>query len=299
MGRINTCLKRIFTIFNILFVIIGIVIIVLAGVVQLYTRDKSDMEHRTQGLIGLYTVGILTTVIALLGAYGAHKESKSSLVSFLVCMVIGGLMMFRAGIYLALARPGGESGLELMLRQLVPLDNQPDKLKDMVETLQYSEHCCGLFGDDDWKTIPLSCHCQMEEEFGRCKSVIRYKQSYSSYFHQPSPEQHFVYSKPCFPVIRYFYQLVTDIEIAIVFTLASLALLGTGLSSFMIHQLNRVNRPTVLLTASAIFNPQSPKYQELQNLPKYEEVQNLPKYEEVQNLPKYEEVQNPPQYTEH
>lgn len=38
------------------------------------------MEGRTSGLIVLYVVGTVTMVIAILGAYGAHKESKVSLI---------------------------------------------------------------------------------------------------------------------------------------------------------------------------------------------------------------------------
>lgn len=40
-----------------------------------------QLEGRTSGLIVLYVVGSITTMIAILGAYGAHKESR-------VCLIV-------------------------------------------------------------------------------------------------------------------------------------------------------------------------------------------------------------------
>ncbi|TMS02925.1 CD81 antigen [Larimichthys crocea] len=82
MSQINVCLKRLFTVFNIFFAIIGGVIISLALLSQVLTNieDGESLEGRTTGLIVLYVVGSVTMVIAILGAYGAHKESKVSLI---------------------------------------------------------------------------------------------------------------------------------------------------------------------------------------------------------------------------
>jgi len=39
-----------------------------------------QLEGRTVGLIVLYTVGAITMVIAILGAYGAHRENRACLI---------------------------------------------------------------------------------------------------------------------------------------------------------------------------------------------------------------------------
>lgn len=39
------------------------------------------MEGRTTGLIALYIFGAITMVIAILGAYGAHREKKGALIA--------------------------------------------------------------------------------------------------------------------------------------------------------------------------------------------------------------------------
>ncbi|XP_030006797.1 tetraspanin-8-like [Sphaeramia orbicularis] len=261
MAQINTCLKRTFTIFNILFAIVGGLIILVALLAQVFTNlhGGEDMVDRTVALILLYVVGIITMAIAILGAYGAHKESKGALIAFLVCMVIGSLMMLRAGVTNAIARPNVETVLDEKFRHLLPLDQQTEDKKELMDIMQTKLHCCGLYSYKDWEgNIPDSCLCAEEEEEETCQ-VINHKH------HQL---QKSIYSKPCFPILLHYVTLFVDIMIGIAFTLGPLALLGMALSSIMIHQLRYPNRPTVLVVP-AVFTPQPPKYQELHNPPAY------------------------------
>ncbi|XP_073336657.1 tetraspanin-8-like [Pagrus major] len=201
-------------------------------------------------------------VIAILGAYGAHKESKVSLIVFLVCMVIGSLLMLRTAIPAAVARPKLEGMLSDKFRQLLPLDSASEEVKNMANNLQTQLHCCGLFSYEDWEqNIPDSCLCDREEEEeGMCRTV--------NYRRLMMPKKS-VYIKTCFPIILHYVLLVADVMIGVVFTLGVLALLGLVLSSIMIHQLRYPNRPTVLLSVPAIFTTPPPKYQELHNPPQY------------------------------
>ncbi|KAM6896248.1 tetraspanin-9 [Lycodopsis pacificus] len=266
MAQINTCLKRIFTIFNVFFAIVGGVIIALALLSQVVTSgDGEGLEDRTAGLIGLYTVGAVTMVIAILGAYGAHRENRACLIVFLVCMVIGSLMMLRVGIPAASARPKLESVLKEKFQQLLPLDTASPNVKVMAERLQGTLHCCGLFSYRDWEDqIPDSCDCDREEQMmeGKCQSV-----SYRDLLMQRYTKS--VYIKTCFPIILHYVFMFSNIMIGVIFTLAVLALLGMALSSAMIHQIRHPNRPVVLMTVPAIFTTAPPKYQELHNPPGY------------------------------
>ncbi|XP_023118292.1 tetraspanin-8-like [Amphiprion ocellaris] len=263
MAQINTCLKRTFTIFNIFFAIVGGVIIALALLCQILTNveGRENLEGRTSSLVGLYLFGAITMMVAILGAYGAHKESKASLVVFLVCMIIGTLLMLRAGIPTAIARPQIEGILEQKVQEFLPLDESQPDVQNMANSLQTAMHCCGLFSYRDWrKNIPESCSCNPEEEVGQCRNV-----EYRNFIFQTKS----VYAKPCFPILMHYILLFADILLGIVFTLAILALLGLVLSSIMIHQLRYPSRPTVLLSVPAIFTPAPPKYQELHNPPAY------------------------------
>ncbi|XP_074481185.1 tetraspanin-8-like [Sebastes fasciatus] len=263
MTQVNTCLKRTVTIFNLFFAIIGGFIIALALLSQILTNVNGGegLEGRTAGLILLYVVGSVTMVIAILGAYGAHRENRACLIVFLVCMVIGSLMMIRAGIPAAISRPELEGTLEEKFHELLPLDKASEDVKNMAESLQTQLHCCGLFSYEDWREdIPRSCLCDQEYEIeGKCQSV-----SYGRLMQRKS-----VYTKTCFPVILHYTLLLVDVMIGVVFSLAALALLGMVLSSLMIHQMRYPYRPTILMTVPAVFTTPPPKYQELHNPPEY------------------------------
>ncbi|XP_044041317.1 leukocyte surface antigen CD53-like [Siniperca chuatsi] len=291
MGQlVNPCLKRVFTIFNIFFAFIGGVIIALALLSQFMTSfDGGDsLEGRTSGLTIFYVVGSITMVIAILGAYGAHKESRVCLSVFLMCMVVGCSLMLRTGIPAASARPKLEGFLENKFREFLPLDKATDDVKAIADNVQTQLHCCGLFSYKDWEgNIPNSCLCTQDVETdGKCQTI-----KYLEYFTTQSKS---IYVKTCFPIISHYALLMADIVIGVILTLAILALLGMILSSVMIHQIRYSNRPTVLLSVPAIFTTVSPKYQELHNPPKYQEMHNPPQYQEMHNPPKYQELHNTP-----
>ncbi|XP_056280614.1 tetraspanin-8-like [Pseudoliparis swirei] len=264
MARVNACLKLIFTIFNIFFAIVGGVVIALALLSQVITNVQGGdaLEGRTVGLIVLYTVGAITMVIAILGAYGAHRENRACLIVFLVCMVIGSLMTLRAAVPALSTRPELESLLEAKFREFLPLDKASSDVKNMADSLQSQLHCCGLFSYMDWEdNIPDTCLCDQGEEMeGMCQSV-----SYQAIL---MPRKS-VYIKTCFPVILHYVLLLSNVMIGVTFTLAVLALLGLALSSAIIHQMRSHNRATILMTVPAIFTTPPPKYQELHNPPGY------------------------------
>ncbi|XP_068995540.1 tetraspanin-8-like [Embiotoca jacksoni] len=261
MAQINTGLKRVFTIFNIFFAVVGGVILGLALVSQVLTNIQGgeNLEGRTTGLIVLYVVGAVTMAIAILGAYGAHRESKGALIAFLVCMVIGTLLMLRVGVPSAIARPELRGVLASKFREFLPLDQTKEDVKSMADALQTQAHCCGLFSYTDWENnIPDSCLCnQLGED--ECKTV-----TYNSFYTQSKS----VYAQTCFPIILHYVLLVVDIMIGVTVTLGILALFGVILSSVMIHQMRHPNRPAIFLSVPTLFAP-PPKYQELHNPPAY------------------------------
>ncbi|XP_026218236.1 tetraspanin-8-like [Anabas testudineus] len=255
MAPVNSCLKHTFTAFNILFAIIGGLILLLTFQRHIFTNFNDD-ENVQVGIYCLYIVGTVTLVISILGAYGAHRGSKVCLSVFLGCMVTGTLVMLIYGIPAAISRPRVEGIFENFMRSALPLDKAPEDLRNEVETIQTKMHCCGLFSYTDWgNNIPESCTCNPSED--KCLSI-----SYSDL----SFMERFVYSETCFHFLSDKFQLIIDIIIGIFFTLASLALLGTILSSIIIHQMRQTTRPTVVLKIPTTFiSP--PKYQKFEDEP--------------------------------
>ncbi|XP_025755218.1 tetraspanin-8 isoform X2 [Oreochromis niloticus] len=257
MAQINICLKRIFTVFNIFFMVVGAVAIVLALWCQFFMniRGGHNLEGRATQLFFFYMVGCITMMIAVLGAYGAHKESKVALIMFLVFMVIGSLLMLIIGIPAAIIYPQLKGIAKETFSGFVPLDKSSEDVRNMAEGIQEKFHCCGLFSYNDWENIPDSCVCSQEEEKeGKCQTVEN-----NTFMLQRKS----VYTKTCFPTIMDYIQFISKIGLAVSFTLAVLALLGMILSSIMIHQLYYPNRATIMVSVMP------PKYKELHNYPAY------------------------------
>ncbi|XP_019753088.1 tetraspanin-8-like isoform X2 [Hippocampus comes] len=263
MTQVNRCVKLSLIVSNIFFAIVGGAIIALALLLQLLTRlNGASLEGRGSALILLYVVGTITMVVAAVGAYGAHRQSRVALIVFLVCMVIGTLMMLRVGIPLAAVRPEVEGLMSRRFGELLPLDEADEKTKEIADGVQEMMQCCGVFSYDDWRqNIPDSCLCDEAARLeGKCQVV-----NYNLMMLQMRKS---VFRQPCFPLIVHYVLLAFDIVMGIAFVLALLALLGLTLSSILIHQLRAGRRPAVMLVP-AIFKPAPPKYQELQNAPVY------------------------------
>lgn len=263
MAQVNTCLKRTFTTFNVLFAVVGGVIVVLALLLQMlyHTHGGEDFEGQIPVLILLYVIGGVTMAIAILGAYGAHKENRAALIVFLVCMVLGSLLMLKAGVSAALNRSTFQTTLESHFRTLVPLDQSPENVQNKISSMQSTLECCGLFSYADWRShVPDSCSCSpgLEEQGEkRCMQI--------------QSSEMLVFREPCVPVIMHLINIFLNICLVVIFCLAALALLGLVLSSIILHQMRvrPASLPTVLVRIPAVFTPQPPKYQELYNAPQY------------------------------
>jgi len=259
--KINTCLKRVFTAFNIFFAIVGGLILALAVLAHAVTRSAGGLENYGS-LIVLYVLGSVTMLISILGAYGAHKENRVSLILFLVCMIIGSLVMLRAGVPAAFLRSELDGMMEDKLKSLRPLDGMSQENTNLANQVQENLHCCGLFSYEDWeRQIPDSCLCNPQEEMDEQCMTIKYK----AMMFLPTRLPMTIHKEPCYPIIMYYINFMADVVLGVIFTLAILAVLGMVLSSILIHQLRDVSRATMVFTMPAVFNPQPPKYQELYN----------------------------------
>ncbi|XP_034719985.1 tetraspanin-9-like [Etheostoma cragini] len=78
MTQVNCCLKWLLTIFNIIFAIVGVGVIVVALMVQFHIADENFPVEFNPSC--LYVLGSIVMVIAILGAVGACNENKACMV---------------------------------------------------------------------------------------------------------------------------------------------------------------------------------------------------------------------------
>eukprot|EP00064_Thunnus_orientalis_P021017 superscaffoldBa00006125_g21171 len=285
MIQVKDLIKLLFTSLNIIFVIVGAIIIIVTLVLlspsfnglrggddvrQTHSLTPDTHTHsanqpidsliqcdgHTTTHIVLYVIGSVTMVIAILGAYGGHKENLVALTVYQMCMVIGGLLVLRAGVsaavihpksllllqvllhltqsapavtavmlhhhlhFIFLAKMAPKSVMEDRWRSLLPLDQASDNIKVQVEALQTSLHCCGLFSHEDWgQNIPDSCLCNQEEQMeGKCQTI-----SYRNFLLNLFWQKKYVFTQTCFPLIMDSVTTNTDVTLGVDATLFVLA----------------------------------------------------------------------------
>nr|XP_046234719.1 tetraspanin-4-like [Scatophagus argus] len=263
MPQVDPRLKCLFITFNIFFTIVG-GLIVIVSLAQL-TPSLDDFqggnasEGPTTSHIVLYIGGSVTMVIAILGAYGARRENPAALIVFLVCVLVGGVLMLRAVVLAAVARPKLESLMEERCRSLLPLDQAPVDIKNQAAALQTSLHCCGLFSYEDWEqNIPDSCLCSQQEEMeGRCQTV-----SYNNFLLNLFWQKKSVFRQNCLPLIMESVIRKANITLGSLVTLLVLVVFGSVLSSLITCQ---VSSTSIGLPVPVMFD-QPPAYEHLYDL---------------------------------
>lgn len=274
MAKESSVLRYIFGFFNLLFALAGVAVIILAIIVHVKISNVQEFEG-VGGVVILYVSGFITLAISFLGAYGAFRQVKWMLITFLVMMCIGFLIMIRLSVVLAINQNKVDSYAEALGRMWTPLDKTSDDLQELMNKIQEDFHCCGLFkGYEDWgESVPPSCDCTSEEDptpNDVCVAVP--KRVYETLLFQRDRSKRMVYSQACGPLGMAFFMKVYNGLMGVFFGLAALTGLGIVFSSCLIAQINRSRTPGavtgVVVAPTLMFSPPgSMKYQELVNQP--------------------------------
>jgi len=149
------CIKYILFVFNLIFYLAGIVLIVAGALVQTMFRDYFVFfgGQFNAAAILLIIVGIIVFFIGFFGCCGAYKENHCMLMTFTVLLGIVFILEVAAAIAAKI--------LNNELRQLVRnkmndaiVNYQPGKSAQVWNKTQEKLHCCGSVNYTDWKNNP-------------------------------------------------------------------------------------------------------------------------------------------------
>ncbi|XP_063073920.1 tetraspanin-8-like [Engraulis encrasicolus] len=256
MAKATTVLRNLFVAFNVLFMITGAVLIVLAVVL-----DFAYSADRYTGLIALYVVGGITFFTAFLGVQGAARSMKWLLVIFAVLMCVDCLALLRVAVPLAVLQPR-VGLLKEEMESIVPLDKKSEDIQNVMNEIQSQLQCCGLVnGYTDWSgRVPASCDCTGEElSFKVCTPLPPPGVHGNWPFYRKQPRM--VRIEPCGQkIVNNFLGVL----LGILFGFSALALLGMVMSGCLIAQLNNAKavtkqEPSKIFSISA----HPPKYSKL------------------------------------
>lgn len=230
MGKINGCLKCLFIFFNVLFLIVGCVLIYVAVKATAVAAQMSAFGGPGVGWIWVIAIGVFG--ISSLGIFAACSEKDLFLKIFAGFMVAGMIIMLIFGTVVAVMRNKLKENFDNGAKELVEPIMKDNDAKQMLEGLQVSVQCCGVVRAEDWgEEIPSSCECRdRNNPFG--KPTCRATPSGSR-----GPAQ--IYSKGCSEALFYYVDFAFKIMTGILFGFAVTALLGLLISILMIHQVKR------------------------------------------------------------
>ncbi|XP_061617756.1 uncharacterized protein LOC133471797 isoform X2 [Phyllopteryx taeniolatus] len=277
MGKINGCLKCLFVFFNVVFAIIGCLLIFGVVKASVFSAQLSAVGAPGLGWAWVFAIGVLG--ISCLGIYAGISEKELALKIFAGFMVAGMVIMLIFGIVVVVMRNKGFVSA-CMFGHRIPFEGSPHlrlssdpscgflpsasaaKVRDgfhstsaevaepfmaeegfqaVLRQLQESAHCCGLVSAGDWgDDIPASCGCRPGlDGFG----------GYGLFGHpgckarpQGTTGPDHIYQQPCAEVLITYADFFFNIIIGFLFGFAVTALLGLLVSLLMIHQVRRHDR---------------------------------------------------------
>lgn len=155
-------IKYILFIFNLIFAISGIGIIVAGALVL---ADVGEFNHFIEGRIMappivLIVAGTIVFIIAFLGCYGAIKENYNMLIAFAAALLIIFVIELAVGIAAAVFKNDFSMAMKDTLKE--SMRNYTDLDKQAWDNVQKKLECCGVDNPRDWLqisgiTFPASC----------------------------------------------------------------------------------------------------------------------------------------------
>lgn len=227
MGKINGCLKCLFIFFNILFAIIGCLLIY--GAVKANSYQVSSVGTPGIGWVWVLAIGVVG--ISSLGIFAGCSENALTLKIFAGFMVAGMIIMLIFGIVVAVTRNKFRDVFTDASSERAKAFMQEEGFKTMLNESQSDSKCCGLGSPLDWGSeIPDSCAC--DDSSGGLGGGCKVRPEGTT-----GPPH--IYNQACGDYIFQFIDIFLKITMGILFGFAVTALLGLLVTLLMLHQIKR------------------------------------------------------------
>ncbi|XP_015110302.1 23 kDa integral membrane protein isoform X2 [Diachasma alloeum] len=171
----SSCIKYLLFIFNFIFVLCGLALLIPGILVEtnLGSIDQATAESIGQiegAAIAIIVIGSIIFVIAFFGCCGAIRESHCMVVTYAVLLLT--ILVIQVGIAIwAFVSLKNVEASTLTNSLKTPVNNywRDENSRLEMDLIQETLHCCGAKGPDDWSSgslngsIPWSC-CKVEKE---------------------------------------------------------------------------------------------------------------------------------------
>ncbi|XP_019878271.1 CD63 antigen-like [Aethina tumida] len=225
-------IKYLLFIFNLIFAISGIGLIIAGAVVL---SDVADFNHFADNeLLGppivLIVAGAIVFIVAFLGCFGAIRESYNLLMAFAVLLLIIFIIELACGIASAVYQTDFQDTFKNTLKQSMANYSENDVEKIAWDNVHKKFKCCGVSGISDWQgqRLPLSC----------CHSNHEIKGQVSDYC-QNNGAGSFVHSVGCFDKLEMKIHSNTKVVIGVGIGIAFIEIIGIILACWLAYTIKK------------------------------------------------------------
>ncbi|CAG9760585.1 unnamed protein product [Ceutorhynchus assimilis] len=241
-------IKYLLFVFNLIFAISGLGIIIAGGLVL---SDVSDFTHfTTSDLLGppivLIVAGSIVFIIAFLGCFGAIRESYKMLLTFAGLMVVIFILELAVGIAAAVYKGDFEGGLKKTLR--ASMSNYTENNVEQVawDKLQKKFKCCGIDKPTDWSLPssapwPKSCCYELsaDDQSRKPENETPKEDSYC----QTQSYGAYVYSTGCFQKVKDKIEINAKVLIGVGIGIAFIQVVGIFLACWLAYTIRQETEP--------------------------------------------------------
>jgi len=161
----SACIKYLLFIFNLVFVVTGIVLLIVGGVIQgLYEKYSTLLDDRFFSAPALLiAVGAIVFVVSFFGCCGAVKENHCMILTFSILLLLVFILELSGGIAGYVLRDRARDFLSHKLNESMHNYINNTETQNLWYEMQTNLECCGNNNYTDWKdvfqndSLPLSC----------------------------------------------------------------------------------------------------------------------------------------------
>lgn len=155
----NQIIKLILFIFNFLWLLFGLVLIIVGALIytecKLFVDSLKDIDLPAFAIF-LLVIGVITVIISFCGCCGAIQESQCLTVTYSVMLFL--IIIVEITVAIVIFVKMREDAVEEFINKNIQAVFDDTKYKEEVNKLQELFQCCGTTGHQSWNgTVPDSC----------------------------------------------------------------------------------------------------------------------------------------------
>uniref|UniRef100_A0A1B6KDN1 Tetraspanin n=1 Tax=Graphocephala atropunctata TaxID=36148 RepID=A0A1B6KDN1_9HEMI len=177
------CIKYILVIFNFLFVVTGICLILVGWSINYIYFEYSEFleAHFFSPGVLMIIIGILVFLVASFGCWGAFRESTCMIMMFSVMLAMIFVLELAAGVSAYVLQADIHQLLQRTITETLQDSPTQNSSARMMDVLQSELQCCGVNSYKDWYgvypetdgniTLPESCCVEYGNSDTNCTQV--------------------------------------------------------------------------------------------------------------------------------